>query len=264
VFHWSAQRHPGGEDNRPGGARQQYAELGHSPDARQHARLGQGPDAWQQLEACATRKHALSGPCIRGATVFGHWIGPGTLSDISLRQRQPAQRRPSHAQCFAGRPGDIRAVKTTGQAEHACSMPRLGTAPTPGSNPRPARLRSAPSAASAFEAPQPSATTQGLNLKLNGWPSHTHRSEGNRPGRDRLQEQAQRITGWPSDTHRSGDNRPVKVRLRHVRLGPSPDARQQSKACATRMHALSGLCVRGATAFVHRIGPASLSDTSLR
>ena len=79
--------------------------------------------------------HALSGLCIRGATAFVHRIGPATLSDISLRQRQPTWRRSSQAQRFAGRPGDTQAVKTTGQAEHACSMPRLGTAPTrtPGS-----------------------------------------------------------------------------------------------------------------------------------
>ena len=153
-----------------------------------------------------------SGPCIRGTTAFGHWIGPATLSDISLRQRQPAQRIPSRARCFAGRPGDTQAVKITCQAEHACSMPRLGTAPTPGSNPRPALLGSTPSATSAFVAPQPSATTLGLNLKLTSWRSDTHRKAGNRPGRDHLQEQAQRITGWHSDTHRSGDNRSVKAR----------------------------------------------------
>ncbi len=39
--------------------------------------------------------HALSSPCIRGATAFVHLISPATLSDISLRQRQPARRRPS-------------------------------------------------------------------------------------------------------------------------------------------------------------------------
>jgi hypothetical protein len=152
----------GGEDNQPGEAR------------LQHARLGLSPDAWQQLKACATRMHALSGPCIRGATAFIHRIGPATLSDISLRRRQPAQRRPSQAQCF-------------------------------------------------------------------NWSAQRHPGgEDNQPGGARLQLQDQ-----------------------HAEFGHSPDALQQPKACATRMHALSGPCIRGATAFIHRIGPATLSDISL-
>jgi hypothetical protein len=87
AHHWLAQRHSGSEDNRPVEAR------------LQHVRLGLSPDAWQQPKACATRMHALSGLCIRGATAFVHRIGPATLSDISLRQRQPARRRPSQAHC---------------------------------------------------------------------------------------------------------------------------------------------------------------------
>jgi hypothetical protein len=73
VFLRSAQRHPGGENNRPGGARLQYAKLGHSPDA-------------QQLpKACATRMHALCGLCTCGATAFIHWVGPTAIHQIELK-----------------------------------------------------------------------------------------------------------------------------------------------------------------------------------
>ena len=102
--------------------------------------------------------HAHSGPCTRGATAFVHQIGPATLSDISLRRRQPTRRRSSQAQCFSGQPSDTQAVKTTGQAEHTCSTPSLGTAPTHGNYPRLALLGCTPSAASAPAVPQPSST----------------------------------------------------------------------------------------------------------
>ena len=259
MFHWSAQRHPSGEDNRPGGARLQYAEHWHSPDARQHARLGQGPDAWQQLKACATRMHALSGPCTRSATAFVHRICPATLSDISLRRRQPAWRRPSQAQCSTGRPSDTQAVKTTGQAEHACSLPSSGTAPTHGNNPRPARLGCTPSTAPAFVAPQPSATTQGLRdsdarpqRPLHSW-RHSLRPPDRPSDAQRhftaaeTTDPAEIISGTvflrSAQRHPGGENnRPGGAHLQYAELGHSPDARQLPKACATRMHALSGLC----------------------
>jgi hypothetical protein len=112
----------------------------------------------QQPKACATRMHARSGPCTRGATALVHRIGPATLSDTSLRGRQPTWRRSYQAQCFSSRPSDTQAVKTTGQAEHTCSTPSLGTAPRHCNYPRLALLGCTPSAASAPAVPQPSST----------------------------------------------------------------------------------------------------------
>jgi hypothetical protein len=79
-----------------------------------------------------------------------------------------------------------------------------------------------------------------LNLKaLRPVHRHSLTQKWKQPARQKSsQEQAPRITGWHSNTHRSGKNQPVEAALtQHVTLRPSPDALQQSKAGATRMHA---------------------------
>jgi hypothetical protein len=82
VNHWSAQRHPSGGDNRPGGAWLQHAELGRTPRSTATTQGPRDSDA------------RPGGPCIRGATAYVHRVGPATLSDISLWRRQPARQRP--------------------------------------------------------------------------------------------------------------------------------------------------------------------------
>jgi hypothetical protein len=67
VLHWSAQRHPGGGDNRPGRARLQYAELGHTPGST---------ETTQDLRDSDT---CPCGTCIRGATAYVHRACPETL-----------------------------------------------------------------------------------------------------------------------------------------------------------------------------------------
>jgi hypothetical protein len=82
VLHWSTQRHPGGGDNRPGGARPQYAELGHTP---------RSTAITQDLRDFDARP---SGTCIRGATAYVHRVCPETLSVTHCsRDNRPGGRQ---------------------------------------------------------------------------------------------------------------------------------------------------------------------------
>ncbi len=76
-----------------------------------------------------------------------------------------------------------------------------------------------------------------MNLKLTGLPSDTHSGGDNRPGRDHIQEQAQSFTGRPSDTPVVETTGQAKCACNTPSSGTDPEARQQPKACATRMHA---------------------------
>jgi hypothetical protein len=74
---------------------------------------------------------------------------PQVSTNLNLKAHRPAHR---HSQKWR-----------TCQSRHSRNTSGSGPAPTPGSNPRLARLGCTPTGASAFAAPQPSTTTQGLS-----------------------------------------------------------------------------------------------------
>ncbi len=116
-----------------------------------------------------------------------------------------------------------------GQAEHACNTPSLGTRPVARQQHKAHATRMHAQEAPAPAAPQPTSTGPAQQRSV------SHCSRDNRPDRDHLQ--AQCFTGLPSDTPAVETTGKAEHACNTLSSGTCPEAWQQPKTYATRMHA---------------------------
>jgi hypothetical protein len=89
-------------------------------------------------------------------------------------------------------------------------------------------------------------------------PSDAHCSGDNRPGGS----STCTVNHWSAQRHPSGgDNRPGGARLQHAELGRTPRSTATTQGLRDSDACPGGTCIRGATAYVHRVGPTTLSVT---